>query len=178
MSLPAALARYRLFRRSGFSWLQAAWLAVALVLAIAAPAAAKNAKLYIFVAPQGPAGFAVVSEDLKECARDLLDGIHEIRGITATSKRDGADILVEITARELVDGQYRVHAQVTTPEGVTDLVGASAGHLGSKFFTWSPPFEPGWYEATREIAKQVATWAHAHPEPSPHQKALIDAGVK
>jgi diadenosine tetraphosphate (Ap4A) HIT family hydrolase len=53
-------------------------LIVTVVLAIAAPAAAKNLKVYIFVAPQGADGFRGVPRTLADSAEDLGHAVSEV----------------------------------------------------------------------------------------------------
>ncbi len=136
------------------SVMQAALLTVACVLLLAPSAAAKNVKVYVFAAPVGASGsFAgVPPAALQESVADLIVAIRGSarNGLADTATRADAGLLVEITAREEVNGERRVHARVTLPDGhPADLTGASTHH---------------WQAAADAIAAQLATWVHAQQQ--------------
>jgi hypothetical protein len=123
---------------------------VAVVLAVAAIAAAKPLLVYVYVEPAGPAGFQVVPTPLMDSAKDLraaLDGGGS--PFYFTPKPEKAAIRVEITAREEVDGEYRVHVHVTTRDGSqADLTGTSTHQ---------------WKLCATELIRQFVAWAQTHP---------------
>jgi hypothetical protein len=127
-------------------------LLAALLLAIAAPAAAKNAKVYIFVAPEGRVEGAVPSA-LLDSATDLRESIDGSRrgGLAFTKHRAKARIVVQITSREEVaGGELRVHAHVTFDGRDADLIGTSTHQ---------------WKFAAAQIGMQLFAWRKAHPDP-------------
>jgi hypothetical protein len=132
-------------------------LVIVALLAIAVPASAKNVKVYIFVAAEGTSdtfsGFTPAA--LRDSADDLEHAIggSQRNGLTTTKKRAEARIVVQIMAREEVDGEMRVHGQVTV-DGHTEAVTGTSTHR--------------WVFAAYQLAGQLAAWAKAHPEPSPH----------
>lgn len=133
-----------------------ACLVAALLLAIAAPAAAKNAKVYIFVAPEGRVEGLVggaVSAALLDSATDLRESIEGSRrgGLAFTKHRAEARIVVQITSREEVaGGELRVHAHVTLDGQDADLIGTSTHQ---------------WKFAAAQIGMQLFAWRKAHPDP-------------
>ncbi len=141
------------------------------VLAIAAPVVTAGALfgdvlVYVFAAPAGSDTFQAIPRALSDSVTDLQRWMNTgslFGGLHTTRAREKARIVVQITAREAVDGEFRVHAHVTADGHASDLVGTSTHQ---------------WKQSAGDLVDQLAAWAHAHPEPSPHQKALIDAGVK
>jgi hypothetical protein len=134
-------------------------LLVAVLLSIAAPSYAKNAKVYVFVAPEGRIdGFldGAAPAPLTDSAGDLRDAITrgEYNGLTVTAKRLDARILVQVMSREEVEGEFRVHAHITIDGREADLIGTSTHQ---------------WKQAARQIVDQLSAWAKAHSNPSPHQ---------
>jgi hypothetical protein len=121
---------------------------VAVVLAVAAIAAGKPVRVYVYVEPAGPIGFQVVPRPLMDSARDLravLDGGSS--PLYFTPKPDKAAMRVEVTGREEVDGEYRVHVHVTTHDGGQDLTGTSTHQ---------------WKECATELVRQFVAWAQTH----------------
>lgn len=122
--------------------------AVVLALALASTTSATNAKVYVFVAPQGADGFQTTPQRLTDSATDLMWEIHRARGVAFTKQQDKADLVVQVTGREEVQGEYRVHVHVTARDGhQADLTGASAHQ---------------WQQSAGDIAQQLSTWAKAH----------------
>jgi hypothetical protein len=121
------------------------------LLALAAPAAAKDVKVFVFVAPEGPEGFQTVPRTLADSAEDLRHAISgsPFNGLSLTKKREDAGLVVQVTRREEVGNEMRVHVHVTPRDGVeVDLTGVSIHR---------------WTESANEIAGQLRIWARAHP---------------
>jgi hypothetical protein len=132
--------------------MKACLVSVAFVLAIASPSLAKSVKVFVFVAATiEPDSFlgGFGSRTLDDSAEDLRRAISGLRYITNTRKRDEALIVVQVTSREEVQGEFRVHAHATFTDGQTaDLTGTSSHQ---------------WKQGALAIAEQVAYWVHAHP---------------
>jgi hypothetical protein len=123
-------------------------VAAVFALCLASIASAKNAKIYVFVAAEGTDGFQVAPRTLMDSARDLAWEFGPLRGIAQTKKRDEADLVLQITSREEVGGEFRVHAHITTRKGhESELTGLSTHQ---------------WKYCAEDIAKQLAGWARAH----------------
>ena len=131
--------------------MKACLFAVAFVLAIASTSFAKSAKIFVFAAATiEPGSFlgGFASKTLADSAEDLRSAIGHLRYITTTEKRDEAVIVVQVTSREEVQGEFRVHAHATFTDGQTaDLTGTSSHQ---------------WKQSAGAIAEQLAYWVHAH----------------
>jgi len=89
-------------------------------------------------------------ETLTESAQDLQGAI--IGGITSglvlTATRDRARIVVSVTSREAVHGDYRVHAHVTMIDGpAADFTGTSTHH---------------WKQSADDLVRQLDEWVQMH----------------
>jgi hypothetical protein len=69
----------------------------------------------VFAAPQGTGTFQTVPRALADSVNDLRDMINGgiTNGLRQTNKRAEARIVVEVTSREDVQGELRVHVHVT-----------------------------------------------------------------
>jgi hypothetical protein len=127
--------------------MKACLFAVAFVLAIASTSFAKSIRIFVFVAPtNAPSTFlgGFASRTLADSAVDMRNATGSLRYITNTGKRDEAAIVVQVTSREEVQGEFRVHAHATFTDGQTaDLTGTSSHQ---------------WKQGARDIAEQLAYW--------------------
>jgi hypothetical protein len=89
---------------------------------------------------------STVTESALDLRGAIVGGITD--GLALTSARDRARVVVRVTSREAVQGDYRVHAHLTTIDGhVADLTGTSRQQ---------------WRESAEDLAHQLAEWAKTH----------------
>jgi hypothetical protein len=134
--------------------MKASLLIVAFVLGLATPSFANfgsAVKVYIFAAAEETDTFHVIPRMLADSAKDLRPAIHAgipRNGLAVTSKRDTAAIVAQVTSREELQGEYRVHVHVTTIDGhEADLTGISTHQ---------------WKQSADDVVQQLADWARAH----------------
>jgi hypothetical protein len=91
-----------------------------------------------------------VPRALADSVKDLRDKIgHGLWDIlNVTDKRDAAQIVVQVTSREEIQGEYRVHVHVTTIDGhQSDLTGTSTHQ---------------WKQSADDLVQQLSEWAKTH----------------
>jgi hypothetical protein len=106
--------------------------------------------VYVYAASEETGTFRVVPQTLTESAQDLQGAISGgfMNGLALTTVRDRARIVVRVTSRESVQGEYRVQAHVTTIDGqAADFIGASTNQ---------------WAQGAADLARQLSQWATTH----------------
>jgi hypothetical protein len=133
--------------------MKAALLTVACVALLASTASAKNVKVYVFVTKTGAtAGLleGLAPAALMDSAGDVASAVNGFStGLTSTTHRTEARIVVEVVGREEVQGEFRVHAQVTIDGRAVDVTGTSTHQ---------------WKHAAAQIVEQLEGWVKAHPD--------------
>jgi hypothetical protein len=128
-------------------------VAVALLLVASSPSYAifgSALKVYVYAAVKEEDTFQAIPRTLTDSALDLQIAISGglTNGLAVTHKQSNAAIVVQVTSREEVQGEYRVHVHVTTIDGhAADLTGTSTHQ---------------WKLSADDLIEQLANWAHAH----------------
>lgn len=128
---------------------KAGLLALSFVPAFAVTSAAifgSAVRVYVYTALEETDTFHVVPQTLTESVQDLQGAIDGgiTNGLAVTTTRERALVVVRVTSREKVQGEYRVHAHVTIDGHVADFTGTSTHQ---------------WRHSAEDLTHQLSEWA-------------------